>query len=241
MFYVGMALAAWLGGFVQTMVGFGAAVCILLYLTNFMSISAAPSVAAVVCLVLNFSLVMQFRKSVRVKKIWAPMAIYSVVSLLVVSLIKSFQANTLTIFFGIFLILIAVYYLFLSKRIKIHDNGTGMMLASSSISGLFAGLFSIGGPTLSIYYIALLGPGDLFIANLQISFLIVNIVLCVGRAANGLLTISMIPACVVGIIGAIFGQIIGRMLRDKLSTNVLAKLVYSAVGISGLLVILQHI
>lgn len=241
MILIGMLLASFVGAFVQSIVGFGAAVFMILYLTNFMSLTEAPSISAVICLILNLSITLQFRKAIKLKTILAPMLIYTVVSLASVVLVPYIKIEALTIIFGLFLIAISIYYLFLANKIKINDSGTGMMLASSSVSGLFAGLFSIGGPTLSIYFLAFCGPGDYFIASLQLSFLIGNIVMLGGRVASGLLSTSMIPTILFGLVGMGLGQIFGKRVRGQISTDTMSKLVYAAVGFSGVMAIVQQL
>ena len=152
--YVVMALAALAGGIIQPLTGFGSAVILMVAAQYFFDITVAPSVAAAICVVQSGIMAWSRRRSIDLRQILPPIALYTVCSLVVISLLGKMDLHVLTAVFGGFLMLLAAYFLFIAKRVQLHPSPAAGMLCSA-FSGCCAGAFTIGGPMMALFFVAI--------------------------------------------------------------------------------------
>lgn len=241
MVWAALAAGAAVGGFIQALTGFGAAVIIVIVMSFFMSIQTVPALSSAICLFLSVGMTFRCRKSIRFRQVLWPTAIADVISLLIISRVSRFPVDTLKLIFGVFLILLALYFYFFADKVMLKKPGTAVMIGCSGLSGVTAGLFSISGPTMALYFLAASDDGDSYVANLQCHFLITNILIMAGRTANGFLTPAMLPMVIVGTMAVFAGVYAGERARRRLSGDKLRRVVYAAVGLSGLTTVLQQL
>lgn len=241
MMWAALVISTFLGGFIQALTGFGGAVILVIVMSWFLSIQVVPSLSCAVCLFLSGAMTWRYRKAINWKQVLLPTAIADIISLLIISQIKTLNVEFLKLLFGIFLMGLSLYFLFLSKKAAIKRPGNGVMIGCSAFSGVTAGLFSISGPTMALYFLAASAATEVYIANLQCHFFITNLIMTAGRLYNGLFTADMVPLIIVGAVGIYLGVFLGEKVRAKFSVNGVRTLVYLAVGISGLVTVIQQL
>ena len=91
---------------------------------------------------------------------------------------------------------------------------------------------------MAIYFISAIKDKKSYIGTIQFLFAFTNIVNLLMRIANGIYTIDLLPATILGFGGITIGKIIGLRILDKINPVRIKKLVYAFVGISGLLSLL---
>ena len=106
MVYLAVALSAALGGFVQSITGFGAAVVMMTILPYFFTMAVAPSVSTSICLGLTVTLAWKLRKSIDLKLTLPPTLLYAAASVTAIRFIGSMDLRVMTMVFGAFLMLL---------------------------------------------------------------------------------------------------------------------------------------
>ena len=240
MTYAIMALAALAGGIIQPLTGFGSAVILMVAAQYFFDITIAPGVVAAICRFQSGIMAWNRRKSIDLKQILPPIALYTVCSLAVINLLGSMDLHVLTAAFGGFLMLLALYFLFIAKRVSLKPGLAAGMLCSG-FSGCCAGAFTVGGPMMALYFVAIARDKDTYVANMQFLFAATNLTNLAMRAARGLYGAQYLPVTAVGVIFVLVGMVIGSALSKRMNGDVARQVVYIGVGVSGLVTLLQQI
>ena len=152
-----------------------------------------------------------------------------------------FDPRHLKFVFGIFLIIVGIYFLRFSERVKVKDTIL-VMVVCSFVSGLCNGLFGIGGPLMVLYYLAACDSMDEYIGNIQCLFLITDIY-CLGlRAQEGIFTSALIGPSIVGIIAILLGQVVASKIVSKIKNESVIRLcTYVMVCVSGVIMAVTNI
>ena len=240
MTYAIMALAALAGGIIQPLTGFGSAVILMVAAQYFFDITIAPGVVAAICMFQSGIMAWNRRKSIDLKQILPPIALYTVCSLAVINLLGSMDLHVLTAAFGGFLMLLALYFLFIAKRVSLKPGLAAGMLCSG-FSGCCAGAFTVGGPMMALYFVAIARDKDTYVANMQFLFAATNLTNLAMRAVRGLYGAQYLPVTAVGVIFVLVGMVIGSALSKRMNGDVARQGVYIGVGVSGLVTLLQQI
>ena len=61
------------------------------------------------------------------------------------------------------------------------------------------------------------------------------------RIHKGFYTLELIPATLIGMVGIGLGMRIGLKILSRINSNVLRKIIYAFVGVSGLLTLFDHL
>lgn len=236
--YVIVILFAFLGGLTQTVTGFGAAIVMMLAFPYFFDITKAPALASAIGLFVSGSLCFKFRKKIDLKISGWPTAIYTGISLLVILIIKYLNIDALRIGYGVFLIVLALYYFIFSGKVKMSGRWPSMLFASG-ISGIACGLFGIGGPLMAVYYSDITQASEVYLANIQFNFFLGNLISLITRIVRGIYTPDLIVYNLIGFIGMFAGRQLGLRITGKINAVTLKKIIYIFVAISGIITILK--
>ena len=136
------------GGLVQAVTGFGGAVIIMIFLPLILNMTAAPALSDVITMTLSFSMFWRYRKAVHYKSILIPAAVYLVTSTLAIHGSAYVDAGKLKGFFGVFLILLSVYFFAFSGKLSVKPTFF-MKFGCGALAGICGGLFGISGPPAS--------------------------------------------------------------------------------------------
>jgi len=134
---------------------------------------------------------------------------------------------------GVFLIILAAYFMFFASKIKIKGSPMAGCM-TGCISGVVGGLFSIPGPPVVVYLLSATSSNAAYMATLQLFFSCTGIYTAIIRFANGLITYSVLMITVPAIIGLVIGGKFGARLFGKLDPMRLRRLVYTIMAASGL-------
>ena len=240
MILLSVVLAAALAGVVQSVTGFGGAVVMMLVLPHFFSIPAASSIASAVCLGLNLVLLIKFRRHLDWRLWLLPTLPYLVTSTAAIRAVGQLDLRLLSAVFGGFLVVLAGYFFLFADRVSLRPNRRTAILCGG-ISGVTSGLFGIGGPLLSLYFLPASGSKERYTANLQCSFFVTNLLNMFTRLSEGIMTADLIPLILVAFLAINVGKEVGLRILGRLNEEKLRRLVYLFVGLSGLLTLLQNI
>lgn len=233
-------LAAMGAGLIQTVAGFGAATMMMVVVPIFLDMAQAPALTSVISLGLSVGLFYKLRRQVDYKLVLTQAVIYVTVSVLTISLSGKFNMELLALVFGLFLICLSGYYLFLSKSIAVKPSPLSALICGAG-SGFFGGLFSVGGPLSAIYFLAASKNKESYVANLQLLFIISNTVNTMVRIHYGIYTAELVPLSLVGIVGINLGKLAGLRILNRIDIERMKRIIYIFIGVSGILTIANHL
>ena len=240
MVWLAVSLGAMLGGMVQTVTGFGAGVVLILILSRFFDMLAAPGINNVVCMSLTVMLSWQHRGKIDLRKVLLPAVPFACVSVLTIHLAQNADLSILGVVFGLFLVALSVYFFCFDKKVKLRGDVPTAVLCAA-ISGVFSGLFGVGGPLMALYFLQITKDREEYIGNLQFFFTLTNIINTATRIAGGIYTLDLLPVTLVGLAGILTGKQLGARIAGKLDAQTLKKVVYLFVGISGVITLVQEL
>ena len=240
MAYMIVALAALTAGAVQTVTGFGAAVVMMLVLPRIFGVVTAPAVSTSICVALSGALAWKFRRRTNFKLITVPILVFGVCGIVIINLIKSLDLHLIGILFGVFLIALSVYNLAFSAKASLRPTKP-VILVSSAVSGTFSGLFSIGGPMMALCLLPCSDDHEQYLGNMQTLFIVTNIINIIARITNGLYTADLLPYTLVGMAFILAGKEFGIRFAKKLNIEVIKKVIYVFVGISGAITLAENV
>lgn len=246
-YYVGLwnycyVFAASIGGsIVQTTTGFGYGIFVMLFFPLFLPLLQASALSTIISMCLSASLAWKYRRHADFRSIWLPMFFYITVSSVAVWASTKVNIGGLKVYFGLFLMAVAAYFLFFAKLIHIKANHTTGAVCSA-VSGAANGFFGIGGPPMVLYFLTLAGDDKLkYLATIQAFFFLTGISNVTSRALNGIITPDVLLLVIPGVLGQIIGQYMGLKVVGRIHTEKLKKLIYIFLAISGLLTFLTNL
>lgn len=150
-------------------------------------------------------------------------------------------APTIVALFGAFLIALAAYFLLFAKRVKLDQPGLAAGLVCSAFSGCCAGAFTIGGPMMALYFVAIARSKETYVGNMQFLFFTTNLINFTMRTVRGYFSAALLPMAGLGMACILLGLWIGTRLSRKMSGDVARQVVYIGVGVSGLVTLVQEL
>lgn len=225
-------------GFVQRVSGFGLGIFAMIFLPYFMPTSTAAATVSCLfsCGTSSYNSI-KYRKNISYKTT-LPMLISALITIpIAVFFASKISGEVFTVLLGIILVLLSIFFLFLSNRIKMKANVPNGII-SGSTSGVLSGLFSTGGPPAVIYLSSSLDDKLVYFATIQFYFAVTNIYATATRAINGLLTLTLLGYALVGFIGCMLGDLVGRLVFDRLDGEKLKKVIYVGMILSGVVMII---
>jgi uncharacterized membrane protein YfcA len=178
-------------------------------------------------------LIIQYRKWIRPKLIAIPLVAYLIANAIGVNAAKASDVSKLKAIFGIFLIVMALYFIFIAKKIHIRGSWKSAIVCGG-LSGFLAGMFGIGGPPMALYMLAVTEDNKhMYIANIMTVFVMGCISSFIIRLTSGIFTVDMFPLVLPGVVGVWLGKQIGVRILDRINIETVRKCVYGFLIFSG--------
>lgn len=225
-------LPAIAGGIIQGVTGFGAGVVMMMFLPLQFSVIQSAGVSSAICLILCVAMVYRYRRNINFQKIILPAVLYLAISSISILFSKMINQEIMKIILGLFLIVLAVYFLCFSKK-DVEPRGIVAILCIV-ISGICDGLFGIGGPLMVIYFLSKTQSKEEYLGTIQCFFLINVLYSTVFRIMNSIITVELIPGIGLGMAGILIGMVIANRIVEKLNAEFIKKMTYVIIGLSGL-------
>ncbi len=221
-------------GFVQRVSGFGLGIFAMVFLPHFMPshTDAAAISSLFACMTATYNAI-QHRKNVKYK-IVIPMICAALISIpIAVHFSSIVSGNLFKILLGTVLIALSLYFLFFNKHIRIKPNLTNGVIAGA-LGGTLGGLFSTGGPPAVLYISSATTDNIAYFATIQFYFCFTNLYATTMRAVNGIIDVNILIYAMIGMVGCMTGDFIGKFVFDKLNSNKLKLIIYIGMIISGI-------
>ena len=242
MIWLVVILTAAAAGVVQTVTGFGSVVTMmlvfpLLFDTNMID---APALAIVINQPFCMALFWRCRKHLRLSLALVPTVLYCAASLVTMRFVEVLPTQSLLVALGVLLMALSLYFLLVARRVKLSPRPvTGAVCGG--LAGASAGVFAIGGPPMALYFVNACGSPEEYQACMQFLFTVSGAVSLIGRAAGGILRPELLPYGAAGAAGILAGMAVGQRVSRRLNADRARTVVYAFVGLSGLILLLQHL
>lgn len=222
-----------IGSLIQRVSGFGFGIFVMTILP-FILPSYGESTALSGMLACSMSVVVAYRmrKYIVWKQVLPLLGIFTVVSFFAVGAVASFDDKFLKHILGVILIVISIYFFFISEKIRLKPT-LFIQGFLGVIAGIMGGLFAMQGPPSVLYFLASCETKEKYIAHSQVYFALGNLMMTFFRAGNGFVTPTVGIAYCCGIIGVILGTLTGSKIFKKIPHKILKKIVYAYMAISG--------
>lgn len=227
-----------IAGFIQRTTGFGFGIFIMTMLPFLMPSYAEATALTGLLAMSNFIYIaIRMHRYVQWRKVVPILLAFMVVSTLSIFCLKKIDDVVLRYVLGVVLILFSIYFWFFNKKIHLRPNlpaqiGTGVL------SGLMGGFFNMQGPPAVLYFISTTKDKNTYMAMAQVYMLSGNIIMALVRTYNGFMTSAVGMGYLYGIGGVAIGTTIGGYLFRHLSNGIFKYIVYTYIGISGLVILM---
>ena len=224
-----------LAGLVQGVTGFGSCIVIMLVLPFYFPLAEAAGIAVATTLIMGIVMILRYRTSINVREALLPSLLYIIVSSLAIHFSASVDQTLMKKVFGVFLVLLSEFYL---GFVPANSNQKKLPLLAGAaciiLSAACDGLFGIGGPLMVIYFMHRTTDLHEYLGTLQLFFLVNNVYNTGFRFFRGVLGPQHLIFIAVGMAGILIGVLIAGKIVEKVRRDVLRKLIYVMIGISGL-------
>lgn len=209
-----------IGSFIQGVSGFGFGIFAMSFLPFLFSVKDSTLLVVSLSAVLAAMIAIQLRKHIKWRYLIVILSAAIIGRFIGYSILHNFgDLEILKVYLGAFLIVVVIYLLFSKppKRGK-KINNTWLPTISGLGSGITGGMFGVGGPFLVFYFIMIFHDNKYsYSANLQISFLISNIITITLHGISGDFSAKFFGYFAIGLVSVLIGSRIGIYFFTKLS------------------------
>ena len=178
-------------------------------------------------------LAVKYRKDAVVRLVPPVLCGSFVMTFLSVRFSRGASLDTLRILLAVMLILMSLWFLFLSKKITIQPKVRNGVIAGG-LGGIMNGLFATGGPPVVVFFLGATATHAAYFATIQTYFAFNNVYASAIRILNG----QYSPMVLLGILGAapgmLLGNLLGGILAPHLPDKVILKSIYIVMLLSGI-------
>ena len=237
-----VSLVILVGAFVQRVSGFGFGIIVMTFLPHITgSFPESTALSALVSLFMTCWVALSLVRFCSWKTLVFPLIGSLALTVPCLLYLKSAaDRKILFIILGALLILLSVYFLLLSDRVRFRAHWYSGLIFGS-VSGAMNGLFSMGGPPMVIYFLQTSEDDKkVYLATIQMFFLITNIFSTAARAViGGFFTADILKLLPFGLAAAAAGVFAGKAVFGKLDAKRLKYVIYGFMALSGLLNIIN--
>lgn len=223
---------------VQRTTGFGFGIFIMTMLPFLMnSYAEATTLSGLLALTTSIIAAWKYRRMVTWKRLIPILSAFLIISTLSICLLARIDDSTIRKILGGVLIAVSIYFSFFSRRIRFGTTFP-YQIGAGTVSGAMGGFFGMHGPPAVLYFISSETDKEHYMGMIQTYFVITNAMMTIVRAGNGYLTADVGGKYLVGITGVVLGSFAGSWLFDKIPGKIFPYIVYSYIGISGIIILM---
>lgn len=234
--YLPVFLISTLAAALQASLGFGYGVVGMALFPFVLPYMTSLTLCTVSAPLSNGIVVARYRKYIDWSRLWLPLLFSLAASTAISRLVANQAEGILKQILGVFLVILALYFLLFKDRIKIKGSPFSGSICGL-LSGLCGGLFGVNGPPAVVYFMAAAeGDNKTYLATTQTYFLVLNIHLTLMRILNGAATIEVLYAATAGIAGVGVGTLVGLKIFKRLNLTALYRFVYLFMAAMGVFI-----
>lgn len=235
-----IALIAFVGTFTQGTIGFGQAIVMMLWMPSLFPYGTAIAIVQALGIFNSLSIAITMRRYIRWKTVLPLVATTLLFGLALTHLSLGWDTGFLKLLLGVFLIILSVYFLIFSKRIKLKPT-VSSALFMGVLAGTGNGLFGIGGPQAVMYLMPAIQVKEAYLATTQAYFSITTGANLLLRIAEGLIGKEYLVDLGFGFLGAVAGTLLAAKAFKKIKFDYLKIAIYAFIGIDGILIVMGQL
>jgi uncharacterized membrane protein YfcA len=233
--------ATLIASIVQGMTGVGFSMIVMALLPLVISYTQSAQLALMLTFFFSFYTVIKYKDEIDYKAISLPIIFRFIGGAIGFKILIVFSEHYLTIMLGCMLAIFSLFVLVTDNRIRIKQGHRNAIL-SGTLSGVFTGIASIGGPPLVVYFLSVFNDSKKkYIASISFCYLIGCIYQLGLHAINGILKVSIIEPFLICLPTLLIGYLIGEKLLMKIKVEKIKKYVYFIILIMGVLITFKEI
>jgi len=226
-------------GFVQRVSGFGLGIFAMIFLPHVMPThTAAATLSSIMSCATTTSNSIRYRKDIQYKTALPMIGAALITIPIAVYFSGKVSDDLFKVLLGAVLIVLSLYFLFVNQRIRMKPTAANGAIAGG-LGGTLGGLFSTGGPPVVLYLTNALEDKNAYFATIQFYFCFTNLYATGTRFLGGMVTTAVLIYSTVGIVGSLMGDLIGKLVFDKLDGGKLKRVIYVGMILSGLLMVFR--
>lgn len=236
--YIIVALVAFIASLTQRVSGFGFGMLFMTAAPFLMpTYPEATTLSGALALVCALVTGVQMVRFVPWKKLLPILCTFLVVSFVSIRFVGRIDGKMMRGVLGAVLLFLSFYFSFIRSKISMKPS-MKVQVGMGTVSGMMGGLFAMQGPPAVIYFISCADNKEEYMAITQWYFIISNSFMTVSRAASGFFTPTVGKAWLFGVAAVILGLMVGKRIYSRMPIEIIRKVVYVIIGVSGLLAII---
>ena len=237
---IAILIIAAAAGFVQTVIGFGFSIVALPFIVMFLPLQQSVAIMSIIGVLCYIRVVWLLRAHIDFKIVYIPLTASIVGRLIGIQFLFGAKTEYIKILLGFCLIALAIYFTFYKEKVKVKYNVKNG-LTFGFISGIFAGMFNIGGPPIVLYYMAGNLSKEKYMATLQLFFTMTTLFSAFLHAIYGNIKVTTLAFSGIGFAGVFIGGILGSLVYNKMNLKTFNYAVYVFLVVSGIYTVVNSI
>ena len=215
--------------FIQRTTGFGFGIFIMTMLPFLLpSYGEATTLSGLLAFTTSAAIVWRLRSYVTWRRLWPILLTFIIVSTVAIFALTRIEDHILRRILGVALILISIYFMLFSQRIKLPTTKK-VQVGAGTLSGLMGGFFGMQGPPAVLYFIQSEPTKEHYMAMAQTYFLIGNV-----------FTTTVVVDYLYGLGGVIIGTMLGAYVFKHIPNRIFRYIVYAYICISGVIILMTN-
>ncbi len=221
--------------FIQRVSGFGFGIFVMMFFP-FILPSYGESITLSGLLAGTTALLIAIKnlRHIRLDVMWIIVLFNVAASYLAIEFMASVGNEALKRCLGVILVAIALYFIFFDGKIEKPFISKTAQAIIGTISGVMGGMFAMPGPPVVLFTVQAIENKLQYIATLQAFSVVFNIFYTVFRANAGFVGEHTLTYWGIGLFGLIAGAWLGARCFEYISREMLKKIVYIMMIISGI-------
>ena len=201
------------------------------------SYAEATTLSGLLALTTSAMITFRMRSYITWRRLLPILITFVIVSAIAICMLSRIHDHTLRKILGVVLIFTSIYFAFFKDRIRLKTT-IPYQIGAGTISGVMGGFFGMQGPPAVLYFISSEPDKNHYMAMAQTYFLIGNAMMTIVRASNRFLTATVGKNYLFCLGGVIIGTYIGSWAFRHIPAKIFPYVVYSYIGVSGLIIFL---
>ena len=229
--------------FIQRTIGFGFGIFIMTALPFLMpSYAEAVTLSGMLSLTSAAVVMVKYVKYVTWKRFLPITFAFVIFSTIAICMLDRIEGPIMRRILGVTLIFLCFYFSFFKDKLqKFIRPTTPWQLGTGSLSGVMGGLFGMHGPPVVLYLIVSEPDKNHYMGMIQTYAVITNLTMLAVRAYNGNLTPAVGTTYIYALGGLAIGVLAGSLAFKHIPNKIFTYLVYTYIGISGLIILISTI
>lgn len=233
-------LAIFVAAFVQGLTGFAFAMIAVSLLSLF--VDDYLLVLAMVCIfgvAVTGLETFRYRNEVRWSILVVPSVAFIVCDVIGLRLVKYLPRAPWFFYLGLMLVGLSLFMAFFQRRLHVQPSLRNGLIAGS-ISGFGGGFFTVSGPPLVAYLLAVLGDNKMgYIATSQAAIFLMFVFDFSLRIAFGMVPLRVLALTPAGLCGVVCGIILGSRVLKIISVETMRLFIYALMFVNGVVLMLK--